>query len=202
MKTLFEFNPTPPIIHVSIPLRIAVIKLNHGGYGSCEKEERTYQSKAKKSNVRASLLTEFQAAIAYACYDSPSLLCGATSMTDAQQYNVIADLFLGNSETNPDSLCFVDQFLHGLNKFHGLFTTSSVEVQPGVSDDQQPPMLLTMLPMLNQKGHAANIFVGKRSIERSLLIGKTVGATVTHVTGRTLLCAANDVLCSCKKMMS
>ena len=104
---------------------------------------------------------------------------------------------------NPDSLCYVDQFLHGLNKFHGLFTTSSVELQPGVvSDDQQPPMLLTLLPILNQQGHAANIFVGKGSIERSLLIGKTVGATVTHVTGRTLLRAAKDVLCSCKKMMS
>ena len=151
---------------------------------AAKKKKRTYQSKAKKSNVRASLLTEFQAAIAYACYDSPSLLCGATSMTDAQQYNVIADLFLGNSEMNPDSLCYVDQFLHGLNKFHGLFTTSSVELQPGVvSDDQQPPMLLTLLPILNQQGHAANIFVGKGSIERSLLIGKTVGATVTHVTG-------------------
>jgi hypothetical protein len=95
---------------------------------AAKKKKRTnYQSKAKKSNVRASLLTEFQAAIAYACYDSPSLLCGATSMTDAQQYNIIADLFLGNSEMNPDSLCYVDQFLHGLNKFHGLFTTSSVD---------------------------------------------------------------------------
>jgi len=96
---------------------------------AAKKKKRTYQSKAKKSNVRASMLTEFQAAIAYACYDSPSLLCGATSMTDAQQYNVIADLFLGNSETNPDSLCFVDQFLHGLNKFHGLFTTSMVTMK-------------------------------------------------------------------------
>jgi hypothetical protein len=44
-------------------------------------------------------------------------------------------------------------------------------------------MLLTLLPILNQQGHAVNIFVGKGSIERSLLIGKTVGATVTHVTG-------------------
>jgi hypothetical protein len=103
---------------------------------------------------------------------------------------------------NPDSLCYVDQFLHGLNKFHGLFTTSSVELQPGVvSDDQQPPMLLTLLPILNQQGHAENIFVGMGSIERSLLIGKTDGATVTHVTGRTLLRAAKDVLRSCKKMM-
>ncbi len=81
---MFEFVPTPPIIHVYIPLRVAASKLNHGGYGSCKKKKRTYQLKAKKSNVRASLLTKFQAAIAYACYDSPSLLCGATSMTDAQ----------------------------------------------------------------------------------------------------------------------
>jgi hypothetical protein len=80
-------------------------------------------------------------------------------MTNAQQYNVIADLFLGNSKTNPDSLCYVDRFLHGLNKFHGLFTTSSVKVQPGVSDNQQPPMLLILLPLLNQQGRAANIFV-------------------------------------------
>jgi hypothetical protein len=48
MKTLFEFNPTPPIIHVSIPLRIAVIKLNHGGYGSCEKEEKDLPVEGKE----------------------------------------------------------------------------------------------------------------------------------------------------------
>jgi len=65
---------------------------------AAKKKKRTYQSKAMKSNVRASLLTEFQAAIAYACYDSPSLLCGASSMTDAQQYNIIADLFLGTAK--------------------------------------------------------------------------------------------------------
>jgi hypothetical protein len=40
MKTLFELVPTPPIIHVSIPLCVAASKLNHGSYGSCKKEEK------------------------------------------------------------------------------------------------------------------------------------------------------------------
>lgn len=92
------------------------------------KKKRVYTSKTNKSNVRAPLLTEFQAAIAYACYDSPALLCGATSMTETQQGTKITDLFFGNSNDNPDFLCYVDQFLHGLNKFHGLYTTSSVEI--------------------------------------------------------------------------
>jgi hypothetical protein len=48
MKTLFEFVPTPPTIHVSIPLRVAASKLNHGGYRSCEKEEKDLPFEGKE----------------------------------------------------------------------------------------------------------------------------------------------------------
>jgi hypothetical protein len=48
MKTLFDFVPTPPFIHVSIPLRVAACKLKHGGYGSCKKEEKDLAVEGKE----------------------------------------------------------------------------------------------------------------------------------------------------------
>ena len=110
----------------------------------------------------------------------------------------IAELYLGDSDDDPDIVCCVDQFLHGLDRFHGLYSVSAVDVQPGVSPNAA--MLLTLIPVLHQRGLNVNIYVGKGSIERSLLVGKTKGSTVSHISGRTMLRAAKDVLRSCKKM--
>ena len=47
-----------------------------------------------------------------------------------------------------------------------------------------------------------NVFVGKGSIEKSLLLSKSEGraSSVSNVSGRSLLRAAKDVLCNCKKL--
>ena len=60
-------------------------------------------------------------------------------------------------------------------------------------------MLLTMIPMLHQLAQEVNVFVGKGSIEKSLLLSKSVGSSA-NVSGRTLLQVAKEVLCKCKKM--
>ncbi|KAI2500155.1 hypothetical protein MHU86_14299 [Fragilaria crotonensis] len=59
-----------------------------------------------------------------------------------------------------------------------------------------------MILILHQMGQETNIFVGKGSIEKSLLMSKSVGraSSISNVTGRTLLRAAKDVLCNCKKL--
>ena len=126
-------------------------------------------------------------------------------MTEAQQYKKMSEMFRGEGvEDNPNNMCLVDQFLHGLDRFQGLFTTSIVDIQPGVVPHRKGPpgMLLTLIPVLHRKGNGLNIFVGKGSIEKSFLIGKTVGDTVTYTTGRTLLQRAKETLCQCKKMMA
>ena len=122
-------------------------------------------------------------------------------MTEAAMANLMSSLCNCSRDNDPEIMCFVDQFLHGLNKFHGLFNASSVEIQPGGSPNA-PEMLLTMIPILHQMGQETNIFVGKGSIEKSLLMSKSVGraSSISNVTGRTLLRAAKDVLCNCKKL--
>ena len=119
------------------------------------KRKRVYVSKTNKSNVPTPLLTELQAAISFVCYDSPELLCGHTSMTEAQQYKKMSEMFRGEGvEDNPNNMCLVDQFLHGLDRFQGLFTTSIVDIQPGVVPHRKGPpgILLTLIPVLHQKG--------------------------------------------------
>ncbi|KAI2510078.1 hypothetical protein MHU86_4372 [Fragilaria crotonensis] len=169
--------------------------------GTTSRKTSASKSPRTKTNVTAKLLTEIQALIAYACYDSPSISCGAKTMTEIDQAKLMANLCFGNIDDDPEIMCYVDQFLHGLNKFHGLFNASSVEIQPGGSPNA-PEMLLTMIPILHQMGQETNIFVGKGSIEKSLLMSKSVGraSSISNVTGRTLLRAAKDVLCNCKKL--
>jgi len=164
---------------------------------SAKKKTKTSAKTAMTTNVKRELLTEFQASIAYACFDSPSLLCGVSTLSEVQQMKKIAELYLGDSDDDPDIVCCVDQFLHGLDRFHGLYSVSAVDVQPGVSPNAA--MLLTLVPVLHQQGLNVNIYVGKGSIEMSLLVCKTKGSTVSHISGRTMLRAAKDVLRSCKK---
>jgi hypothetical protein len=52
-------------------------------------------------------------------------------MTEAAMANLMSNLCFGSRNDDPEIMCFVDQFLHGLNKFHGLYTTTSDEIQPG-----------------------------------------------------------------------
>jgi hypothetical protein len=150
------------------------------------------------TNVKRELRTEFQASIAYACFDSPSLLCGASTLTDVQQMKKMSELYLGDCDDDADIVCCVDQFLHGLDRFHGLYSESAVDVQPGVSPNAA--MLLTLLPVFHQRGLGVNIFVGDGSIERSFLVVGKTKPTVLPISGRTLLRVAKEVLRSCKKM--
>ena len=157
----------------------------------------------RSKNVTQKLLTELQALIAYASYDSPSLSCGGSSMTDEAQEILMSKLCFGSPDDDPDKICLVDQLLHGLNMFSGLFTVSSDEAQPSGADTTSTitsEMLLTLSPTLHQLGPEVNVFVGEGSIEKSLLCGKTLRNSASFVTGRTMLRHAKDVLCNCKKM--
>ena len=88
------------------------------------------KSPRTKTNVTAKLLTEIQALIAYACYDSPSISCGAKTMTEIDQAKLMANLCFGNIDDDPEIMCYVDQFLHGLTKFHGLFKRRPLRYNP------------------------------------------------------------------------
>ena len=123
------------------------------------------QDRARKAacNVTRKLLTEFQAVIAFACYDSPSICTGGVSMTEDSQEQLLAKLCLGDNDgDDPNLLSYVDQFLGGLNKFQGLFTE---DVNVTASNGET---ILTMLPSLHRQS-SIHIYVGKGSIDKSLL---------------------------------
>lgn len=147
------------------------------------------------TNVNQKLLTECQALIAFACYDSPVIMQGGASMREATIESLMAKYCFGDPAVSEDSeiLTYVDQFLFGLNKLKGLYETATTEVE------QQD--VLTMLPTLHcQSG--LNIYVGEGSIEKDLLYRKSLTNLKQQISGRTLLRLAKEVLCNCKKMMA
>jgi hypothetical protein len=115
---------------------------------SAKKKTKTSAETTMTTNVKRELLTEFQASIAYACFDLPSLLCVVSTLPSLQQMKTIAELYLGDSDDSPDIVCCVNQFLLGLDRFHGLYSVSVVGIQPGVLS-LNAEILLTLIPVLH-----------------------------------------------------
>jgi hypothetical protein len=95
-----------------------------------------------------------------------------------------------------EMVCYVDQFLLGLNKFKGLYSTAPprrlTDVDAGVPSELRVP------PSLHCQGKI-HIFVGEGSIEKRLLLKKSL-TNETGITGRTMLRLAKEFLANCKKM--
>ena len=155
------------------------------------------KSRVSGTNVSKKLLMELQALIAFACYDSPSITGAGGSMTEATMEQLMTKLCFGD-DNNDDTICFVDQFLCGVNRFQGLFVSSLAPSFDG--GGAAADMELTIPPMLHRQGKI-HIFVGKGSIEKALLCRKAP-ANETPISGRTLLRLAKEVLCNCKKLQA
>jgi hypothetical protein len=152
------------------------------------------------TNVSKKLLMEFQALIAFACYNSPLIAGGGFAMTESTIEKLIMKLCFGNKDDNNDVVCFVDQFLLGVNKFKGIFggAAGGSPVQGAV--ETSPDAVLSVLQFLHRQGNM-NISVGEGSIEKRLLIQKSL-TNKTPITGRTMLRLAKEVLTNCKKMQA
>lgn len=166
------------------------------------------KSRVSGTNVSKKLLMELQAVIAFACYDSPSITGAGVSMTEATMEQVMTKLCFGsNCSDEDDTICYVDQFLYGLNRFQGLFVSSASPTSSAAPLDKPVGAStiggdteLSIPPMLHRQGKM-HIFVGKGSIERALLSRKAP-ANETPISGRTLLRLAKEVLCNCKKLQA
>ena len=151
---------------------------------------------------------ELQAVIAFACYDSPSIAGAGVSMTKATMEQLMTKLCFGNGNNN-DTIGYVEQFLYGVNRFQGLFVSSSgvspsasaaVDSPAGSSTVDAAGMLeLSIPPMLHWQGKM-HIYVGKGSIDKKALLCRKAPANETPISGRTLLRLAKEVLCNCKKL--
>ena len=146
------------------------------------------------TNVSKKLLMEFQALIAHACYDSPSISGAGVSMTESMMEKLMMKLCFGDNDD--EMVCYVDQFLLGLNKFKGLYAGPPplTDVDTGIPSE----LLLCVPPSLHRQGKI-HIFVGEGSIEKRLLSQKSL-TNETGITGRTMLRLAKEVLANCKKM--
>ena len=82
------------------------------------KEQMNDISKAKlATNVSQKLLSEFQALISLASYDSPSIHQGGSSMKESVIEAKMHRLCFGDETCDIDFLSYTDQFLLGLNTF-------------------------------------------------------------------------------------
>jgi len=116
--------------------------------------------------VSKKLMMKFQVLIAFALYDSPSINCGGILMSEATMERIMTKLCFGDN-TDTNTVSYVNQFLHGLNRFKGLFSNSSPT--DGVGASGEMPTLLSIPPLLHRQGAAVHIFIGKGSIERGFL---------------------------------
>jgi hypothetical protein len=115
---------------------------------------------------------ELQSVIAFACYDSPSITGAGVSMTEAAMEQLMTKHCFGNGN-DEETICYVDQFLYGLNHFQGLFVSSALPSSAAVdktvgTSTTGAGLELSIPPMLHRQGKM-HIFVGKGSIEKALL---------------------------------
>ena len=104
------------------------------------------RSRNSGTNVSKTLMMEFQALIAFASYDSPSINCGGILMSEATMERIMTKLCFGDN-TDTNTVSYVNQFLHGLNRFKGLFSNSSPT--DGVGASGEMPTLLSIPPLLH-----------------------------------------------------
>ena len=153
--------------------RTAKHKIHH------QSKIRRAMSRASKrigTNVTKALLVEVQTTIALACYDSPEIVQGGDSMTETEQARIIIYNFGGNDD-DPESIGYLDQFVNGLGRFAGLFTSSE--------PDNSGQIFLTMPHKLLRQKEGLHIFVGAASITKDLLLQRNFTNT-TKIAGRTL----------------
>jgi hypothetical protein len=193
MHSTFHVNRYPSNFEITVVSAMASHSILTQDASSLNK--RQDRTRRADTNVTKKLLAEFQGLIAFACYDSPSISQGGTSMTETVMEHLMAKLCFGEKNGNPDVMCYEDQFLAGLNKFQGLFTD---DVDSRASNGAT---VLTMLPSLHRQS-SINIYVGEGSIEKGLLARKSLLNATATISGRTLLRLAKEVLCNCKKMMA
>jgi hypothetical protein len=132
-------------------------------------------SKQLGTNVTKKLMSEMQALIAFACYDSPAIAQGGDSMTQHSMAESMTALYFGGDD--PEIISYLDQFINGLHRFTGLFTSSE--------PDEFGQIILT-IPQKLHRHVGVNIFVGPTSITKELLSKKNF-ANNEKIAGRTLL---------------
>jgi hypothetical protein len=145
--------------------------------------------------------------IAFACYDSPSLIKRGASLSEGAIENVMTSIFYGDDTKNgadPDLITYVDQFMLGLNKFKGLYTQSLQ------AEDQMMHLekLLLSIPEYLHRHKKLLVYAGDGSIEKGDIVAKVVvwdwgedfrPYTGSNVKGGIMQLQKNDGHCEIKR---
>jgi hypothetical protein len=133
-------------------------------YPSNKKNSARTMSRAGKrvgTNVLKKLLMEMQALIAFACYNSPSIAQGGESMKEIALAETMTTVnFSGD---NLKIISYLDQFINGLHRFKGMFTSSEEPNKFGHF------VLTRSMPQKLHKQHGGLNFFGQMSITKELL---------------------------------
>ena len=135
--------------------------------------------------------TEMQATIAFACYDNDEVLKDGKGMNKKSQVAKILELYMPSVPKDEYRMCYVDQFLSGLNQFKCLFQCNS---------DNENKNKLTIPEELHRE-LGKKIYVGKDGIGRSLLTSKNL-SNPQDISGETLYRHAKEVEANCKKALA
>ena len=95
------------------------------------------------TNITGEILKEIQATVAFACYDTPSLIRRGASLGEAAIENKMSHLYYGDDTyeaPGTDFIVFEDQLILGLNKFKGLYTQSVQEGPPNGKPGEVSPV--------------------------------------------------------------
>jgi len=144
----------------------------------------TKNRKKRSTNMSRVLLKELQATIAFACFDSPSLIQRGASLSEAAIEDVMTSIYYGddkNGAPDPDMITYVEQFMFGLNKFKGLYKQSLQKGSNGATGE-----VLLSIPEFLHRHKNFLVYVGDGSIEKAMLSQKSVTVSGEKVSGRTL----------------
>ena len=119
----------------------------------------------EKSVVSQRLLSELQALIAFACYNSPYIFRSGESLKDVIIMEKMYQYCFGDPN-QPDLVPFVDHFLSGVSKFQGVFENKIVENSDLPEFGQQ---VLSIYPTFHHEGSQGLIYIDKGCIHCSVL---------------------------------
>ena len=166
---------------------------------------RIKTKETRNPGISKRLQTEFQSLIAFACYDSDSVLKAGKSAKRLTIVTKIAEKYMPSNSCNGDRMSFVDLFLEGKGRFKHLFvektTQSDTESSTATSTNHSPTPSVLMIPSFLHCNPGHELVVRNGCIDKSLLTRKNLSNPV-DIQAMTLYRHAKEVEMNCKKALA
>jgi hypothetical protein len=118
---------------------------------------------------------EIQYLVAYVCYNSPTVVQRGESLNESEFAKALCDQFYGAKDDDPETICYLEQFINGLHKFKGLFVSSE-------DPDEHGRIILTTMPQKLHRYGGVHLFVGPGSVTKEIM-SQTNFTNATRISG-------------------